>query len=167
MEMVISPELSKSTPAQTDAPKVLQHPHFVGLAHLRSLLTHEDVVGSASRTDAILDMISVFLTGGSCRNAVQTFCRVRRECQEVCYLSLFRLRRWMESHVMVRVNHGDWQSLDLSFQDYRKVVQNYRRQFWEWQDSAGEESSVEVRFAWKSDSAATPLSHSVEAAAHP
>lgn len=128
------------------------HPHFLGLAHLRSLLNHEEVSSSAIRTDAVLDMISVLLQEGPSRKAVEAFCRVRGVCQPVCYLALFRLRRWLEQAVLVRVNHGAWRNLDLSFQNYRNLVQNYRRQVWEWSDDPSMPQQLEVRFAWKTPS---------------
>lgn len=127
----------------------VEHPHFLGLAHLRSLLAHEEVATSTERTDAVLDMISVLLQGGSARQAVQAFCKVRAVCQPVCYMALFRLRRWLEQEVTVRVNHGSWDTLRLSFTDYRRLVQNLRREAWEWSDGDVPLQHLEVRFCWR------------------
>jgi hypothetical protein len=127
----------------------VRHPHFLGLAHLRSLLAHEEVAASSERTDAVLDMISVLLQGGAARQAVQAFCKVRETCQPVCYLALYRLRRWLESQAEIRVNHGGWQPLELNFKNYRRLVQNYRREAWEWSDGTVPAQEFEVRFSWK------------------
>lgn len=127
----------------------VNHPHFLGLAHLRSLLAYEEVAISTERTDAVLDMISALIQGGSARQAVQAFCKVRKVCQPACYMALFRLRRWLEQEVVVRVNHGTWNSLQLTFTDYRRFVQSLRREAWEWSDGDVPLQHLEVRFCWK------------------
>jgi|GEM_PF-2481302 len=124
-------------------------PHFLGLAHLRSLLSHDEVACSGERTDSVLDMISVLLQEGPARKTVQAFCHVREVCQPVCYLALFRLRRWLEQNIVIRVNHGHWHAMSLSFQNYRKLVQHYRREAWEWNEGETAMQDMEVRFAWK------------------
>lgn len=135
--------------ASTSGAVGVNHPHFLGLAHLRSLLNHEEVAASSVRTDAVLDMISALLQGGAARQVVQAFCKVRETCQPVCYLALFRLRRWLEDQAEIRVNHGGWQSLELTFTNYRRLVQNYRREAWEWSDGSIPVQDLEVRFSWK------------------
>ncbi|TLD72819.1 hypothetical protein FEM03_01740 [Phragmitibacter flavus] len=151
MQTAPSISASENTRATTAANATVgvNHPHFLGLAHLRSLLTHEEVAASSVRTDAVLDMISVLLQGGPARQAVQAFCTVRETCQPVCYLALFRLRRWLEDQAEIRVNHGGWQSLELTFTNYRRLVQNYRREAWEWSDGSVPVQDLEVRFSWK------------------
>ena len=151
MQVAPCPTTSSQVSAPSQVTLGVRHPHFLGLAHLRSLLTHEEVATSAERTDAVLDMISVLLQNGPARQAIQAFCKVREVCQPVCYLALFRLRRWLEQAAEVRVDHGRWQSLELSFVNYRRMVQNYRRNAWEWSDADANVpvQNLEVRFSWK------------------
>lgn len=155
MQFAVSTPTSRTHTLPAIGSHEVNHPHFLGLAHLRSLLTHEEVAASAERTDAVLDMISVLLQDGSARHAVQAFCKVRETCQPVCYMALFRLRRWLEQEVTVRVNHGGWRSLELSFANYQRLVQNLRREAWEWSDSEVPAQHLEVRFSWKHESLAT------------
>ncbi len=125
-------------------------PHFVGLAALRSLLTHEDIAASPERMDAVLDMISALLKDDSCRRVVQSFCRVRQACEPVCYLQLFRLRRWLEKEIVVRANGHEWLDLNLAFSDYRRIVQHYQRHAWEWDEecTASRWQDIPILFDW-------------------
>ena len=125
-----------------------QHPHFVGLAQLRSLLAHEDVASDSAKSDAVLDMIAVLLRQGSARSVVEAFCRMRKVCGSICYMAQFRLRNWLEKQVMVRTGEAGWQPLALGFGDFRRIVQAYRHKEWEWQETAGSWSEIEVIFAW-------------------
>lgn len=121
------------------------HPFFVGLAHLRSLLAHEEVAESAERTDAVLDMISVLLHQRPAAQALRAFCAVRQSCEPACYLALYRLRRWLESQIAVRVGTGNWRPLDLRFRSHALVVKHYQREAWEWQEA---DAAPQVAFAW-------------------
>jgi hypothetical protein len=125
-----------------------QHPHFVGLAQLRSLLAHEDVASDSAKSDAVLDMIAVLLRQGTARSAVEAFCRLKKVCGSVCYMAQFRLRNWLEKQVMVRTGDAGWQPLQLGFAEFRRLVQAYRHKEWEWQEAAGSWQDIEVLFAW-------------------
>jgi hypothetical protein len=125
-----------------------QHPHFVGLAQLRSLLAHEDVASDSVKSDAVLDMIAVLLRQGSARSAVEAFCRMKKVCGSVCYMAQFRLRNWLEKQVMVCTGNAGWQPLELGFSDFRRLLQAFRRREWEWQETAGSWQDIEVVFAW-------------------
>jgi hypothetical protein len=137
------------TTAQTSAGIAsTQHPHFVGLAQLRSLLTHEDVATDPAKSDAVLDMIAVLLRQGTARSAVEAFCRIKKVCGSVCYMAQFRLRNWLEKQIMVRTGETGWHPLELGFGDFRRLLQACRRKEWEWQEAAGSWESIEVLFAW-------------------
>lgn len=125
-----------------------QHPHFVGLALLRSLLSHEDVATDSAKSDAVLDMITVLLRKGTAKGALETFYRMKKVCGPVCYLAQFRLRRWLEQQVMVRTGEAGWQQVVLGFGDYRRMVQACRRQEWENREDEGAWDQIEVVFAW-------------------
>jgi hypothetical protein len=125
-----------------------QHPHFVGLAQLRSLLAHEDVASDSAKSDAVLDMIAVLLRQGTARSAVEAFCRLKKVCGSVCYMAQFRLRNWLEKQVMVCTGDASWQPLQLGFADFRRLVQAYRHKEWEWQETAGSWQDIEVLFVW-------------------
>ncbi len=125
-----------------------QHPHFVGLAQLWSLLAHEDVASDPVKSDAVLDMIAVLLRQGTARSAVEAFCRMKKVCGSVCYMAQFRLRNWLEKQIMVRTGDAGWQPLELGFGDFRRLVQACRHREWEWQETAGSWESIEVVFAW-------------------
>ena len=124
------------------------HPHFVGLALLRSLLGHEEVSQNARRSDAVLDMITVLLRQGQAKSVLKAFCQVRVACGPVCYLAIFRLRRWMEQEMMVKVGGNGWEPLKLAFADSRRVIQSYQRQAWEWDASGSKMDDISVTFAW-------------------
>lgn len=142
--MTLAPSTSKSLRLASP-----DHPRFVGLALLRSLLTHEDVASQSIRSDAVLDLIGLLLRDAPARQVVKAFCKVRRHCGAVCYLAIFRFRRWLEQQIVAKTTASSWQTVDLSFQDFRRIEQHYRRQSWE--SDAINESSWEtcaVDFAW-------------------
>ena len=125
------------------------HPRFVGLALLRSLLTHEDVASQPNRSDAVLDLIALLLRDAPAKQVVKAFCRVRQQCGDVCYLAIFRLRRWLEQQMVVKTTDGPWLSLDLSFKDFRRIEQHFRRHAWEsGQDEASSWNTEVIDFAW-------------------
>lgn len=124
------------------------HPRFVGLAQLRSFLLHEDVAGCSARADAVLDLIGLLLRDAPASLVVKAFCRVRRLCSSVCYLAVFRLRRWMEQQIVVKTVDAGWQSLTLAFHDLKRIEQHYRRAAWEDTSIACDWNSLPVDFAW-------------------
>jgi len=124
------------------------HPHFVGLALLRSLLAHDEVSQDARRSDAVLDMIAILLRQGQAKSVVSAFCQVRQACGSVCYLAIFRLRKWLEQQIMVKAGDGEWESVQLTFGDSRRVIQSYQRSAWEWDDSGAKMEVIPVLFAW-------------------
>jgi hypothetical protein len=124
------------------------HPRFVGLALLRSLLLHEEVAADSRRTDTVLDLIALLLRDAPAASVVKSFCSVRRECEPVCYLAIFRLRRWLEEQIVVHCATGPWQPLSLAFQEYRRIEQDYRRQAWESALDSRDWNTVPVVFAW-------------------
>jgi hypothetical protein len=142
--MTLAPSTSKSLRLASP-----DHPRFVGLALLRSLLTHEDVASQSVRSDAVLDLIGLLLRDAPAQQVVKAFCKVRRHCGAVCYLAIFRFRRWLEQQIVAKTTTGTWHALDLSFQDFRRIEQHYRRQSWE-AGSGGESAweGVAVDFAW-------------------
>src|SRR5882757_1367932 len=89
------------------APKLAteNHPYFVGLAHLRSLLLHEDIVQDEDKMNAVLDVIGLLLRRAPAQPVVKAFCRMRRICGSVCYLALYRLRRWVEGQIVLKVGN--------------------------------------------------------------
>lgn len=125
------------------------HPYFVGLAHLRSLLMHEEIVHDEVKSDAVLDVIGLLLRQAPAGHVIKAFCRMRLVCGQACYLALYRLRRWMEGEVRVRVGQGAWQALELKFADFRKVQQDYARAEWETNVGAASLASVPVIFCWR------------------
>ena len=144
MDMTLAHSTSKSLRLASP-----DHPRFVGLALLRSLLTHEDVATQASRSDVVLDLIALLLRDAPAKQVVKAFCRVRRQCGAVCYLAIFRFRRWLEQQIVVKIAGGRWQPLDLSFQDFRRIEQHYRRHAWETRASEAVAWEAEVLdFAW-------------------
>jgi len=144
----VSQAMTLTTTQSSSGLASTQHPHFVGLAQLRSLLAHEDVASDSAKSDAVLDMIAVLLRQGNARNAVEAFCRLKKVCGSVCYMAQFRLRNWLEKQVMVRTGDAGWQPLELGFGDFRRLVQGYRHKEWEWQEAAGSWEDIEVIFAW-------------------
>lgn len=124
------------------------HPRFLGLAQLRSLLAHDEVVGNVLRSDAVLDLIGLLLRDAPALAVVRAFCRVRRLCGSVCYLAIFRLRRWLEEQIVVKSGRSSWQPVTLAFQDLGRIEQHYRRQAWELSPGAGDWRAVPVVFAW-------------------
>jgi len=143
------PHMTLSSPIKA-APGLAtaEHPYFVGLALLRSLLAHDEVAQDSRRSDAVLDMITILLRQGQAGAVVRAFSKVRQACGPVCYLAIFRLRRWLEQQVMVRAGEKDWEPVKLAFADYRRVVQGYQREAWEWDTTAAHVSEVPVNFAW-------------------
>ena len=135
---------------------VASHPQFVGMAHLRSLLSHDEVSNHPERTDAVLDVISLLLRESSAKKVVQAFCRARLLCEPVCYLALFRLRRWLEQQVTVKIDGEHAQALNLSFKSYRKMVQNYQREAWESSDESDAMENVYVSFQWNAEEKSIP-----------
>ena len=133
------------------APKLANenHPYFVGLAHLRSLLIHEDIAHDEDKTDAVLDLIGLLLRQAPAQPTVKAFCRMRRVCGSACYLALYRLRRWLEGQIMVQVGQGDWQSLELKFDRYLRNLQDLRRADWERNLDATSPEDVAVSFCWR------------------
>ena len=126
---------------------------FTCVAQLRSLLSHGEVTADQQRSDAALDMISSLREEASPLRVLRAFCQVRRTCEPVCYLILFRLRRWLESQIVVKVAGGGIQALDLSFQSIERVTQEYRRRQWEWSDGSEPLNSIQVAYRWKTPSA--------------
>lgn len=124
------------------------HPRFVGLALLRSLLLHEEVAGHSSRSDAVLDLIGLLLRDARAATVIRAFCRVRRACGSVCYLANFRLRRWLEQQMVVKAGSASWQPLSLAFGDLRRIEQHYRRLAWEAEPDSCDWDSIPVSFAW-------------------
>jgi len=125
------------------------HPHFVGLALLRSLLIHDEMVMHQSRADAVLDLVGLLLRQAPASRVVQSFCEVRELCGPVCYMAIFRLRRWFEGQIMVKIGQDDWQTLDLSFRNYQRLLRSHRRQCWEWQMDVQSIDQIPVSFAWR------------------
>jgi hypothetical protein len=124
------------------------HPRFVGLAILRSLLAHEEVASQPQRSDAVLDLIALLLRDAPASAVVRAFCRVRRHCAPVCYLAIFRFRRWLEQQIVVKAAAGSWQPLSLAFPDFRRIEQHYRRDAWEAESDPQNWRAVCVDFAW-------------------
>lgn len=125
------------------------HPRFVGLALLRSLLLHEDVASSPTRSDAVLDLIGLLLRDAPARQVVKAFCLLRQQCGSVCYLAIFRLRRWLEKEVVVKAGaDAVWQPLELAFQTFPRMNQHYRRQVWERNLVTDSWEQIPVDFAW-------------------
>jgi len=124
------------------------HPRFVGLALLRSLLVHEEVATDSRRTDTVLDLIALLLRDAPAASVVKAFCSVRRQCEPVCYLAIFRLRRWLEQQIVVHCATGPWRPLSLAFQEYRQIEQDYRRHAWESAFDCRDWNRVPVVFAW-------------------
>ena len=137
-----------SAPAAPQSAELEQR-HYTCLAQLRSLLTHQEVASNAVRSDAALDMISCLRDEASPTQVLQAFCRLRQTCEPVCYLILFRLRRWLESEMCVTIGEGAPQPLDLSFRTMNRIVQHYRRQQWEWSQSNHTWRSMRPEFHWK------------------
>jgi hypothetical protein len=129
------------------------HPRFVGLALLRSLLAHEDVASQPRRSDVVLDLIALLLRDAPASSVVRAFCQVRRQCGPVCYLAIFRLRRWLEQQIVVKTGPGSWQTLTLAFLDFRRIEQHYRRSAWEAEPIAENWDTYPVNFAWNCTSA--------------
>ena len=150
-----SPIPDMSPTLSLPAPKLAteNHPYFVGLAHLRSLLLHEEIIGDEAKTDAVLDVIGLLLRQAPAGHVVKAFCRMRRVCGRACYLALYRLRRWMEGEIMVRVGTRAWQPLELKFVPFRKVTQDYSRAEWEANLEAESPTEVPVIFCWRGNAA--------------
>jgi hypothetical protein len=124
------------------------HPRFVGLAILRSLLAHEEVSSQPRRSDVVLDLIALLLRDAPASSVVRAFCQVRRHCGPVCYLAIFRLRRWLEQQIVAKSANGSWQPLTLAFPDFRRIEQHYRRDAWESESEPQAWGTVSVDFAW-------------------
>lgn len=139
---LVSPPIKSPRLANPD------HPRFVGLALLRSLLLHEEVATNATRSDAVLDLIGLLLRDAPAASVVKAFCRVRRICGPVCYLAIFRLRRWLEQQVVVKAGRSVWEGLSLAFGDIRRIEQHYRRQAWEAQRMSCDWDNIPLSFAW-------------------
>ncbi len=141
--------MTLSNPKLSPALANTQHPHFVGLALLRSLLGHEEVASDAAKSDAVLDMIAVLLRQGTAKAALETFYQMKRVCGPVCYLAQFRLRRWLEQQVRVCTGEGGWLPVELGFADFRRLVQDCRRKEWEsHEDASVAWEYIETVFAW-------------------
>lgn len=125
-----------------------QHPHFVGLALLRSLLSHEDVASDSAKSDAVLDLIGLLMRQGTAKNVLEAFYRMKKVCGHVCYLSQFRLRRWLEQQIRVHTGDAGWQQVELGFPDFRRLIQTCRHREWEWREDATDWEQIEVLFAW-------------------
>jgi len=147
------PDMSPALSLQTTKLATENHPYFVGLAHLRSLLLHEEILGDEVKTDAVLDVIGLLLRQAPAGHVVKAFCRMRRVCGRACYLALYRLRRWMEGEIMVRVGYRAWQPLELKFVHFRKVIQDYSRAEWEANLESDSPSEVPVIFCWRGNGA--------------
>lgn len=124
------------------------HPRFVGLALLRSLLAHHEVATHPKRSDAVLDLIGLLLRDAPASVVVRSFCLVRRHCAPVCYLAIFRFRRWMEQQIVVKAGAATWQPLSLAFEDPRRIEQHYRREAWESERGSASWETTPVHLAW-------------------
>ena len=124
------------------------HPRFVGLALLRSLLLHEEVATDATRSDAVLDLIGLLLRDAPAASVIRAFCKARRASDSICYLANFRLRRWLEQQMVVKAGRSGWQPLSLAFGDLRRIEQHYRRQAWEAERMSCDWNTIPVSFAW-------------------
>ena len=133
------------------APKLAteNHPYFVGLAQLRSLLLHEDIARDEDKTDSVLDVIGLLLRQAPAQPVVRAFCRMRRICGSTCYLALYRLRRWLEGQIMLKVGDHAWQPLELKFTDFRRMMQDCVRAEWESNLEAASPAEVAVTFCWR------------------
>jgi hypothetical protein len=89
---------------------------------------------------------------------------VRRACGSVCYLAIFRLRRWIEQQMLVMVGSAGWQPLSLAFGDSRRIEQHYRRLAWETAPDSGDWETIPVSFAWNCLSAGDADSRRLHAA---
>lgn len=125
------------------------HPYFVGLALLRSLLTHEDIVRDEAKTNAVLDVIGLLLRQAPALPVVKAFCRMRRICGSVCYLALYRLRRWVEGQIVLKIGSHGWQPLELKFVDFRRMLQDYGRAEWESNLETTSPQDLAVTFCWR------------------
>jgi len=135
-------------PTSASSPSLLEQRHYACLAQLMSLLSHQEVASHPVRSDAALDMISCLRDDASPAKVLQAFCRLRQTCEPVCYLILFRLRRWLENEMCVTIG-GAQLPLDLSFRTMSRVLQNYRRQQWEWSETNHSWRSLRPEFHWK------------------
>jgi hypothetical protein len=93
-------------------------------------------------------MIGLLLRDAPAASVIRAFCRVRRRCSPVCYLAIFRLRRWLEQQVVVKTGNSGWHPLTLAFRDRERIEQHYRRSAWESSRAAGDWDTVTVDFAW-------------------
>jgi hypothetical protein len=124
------------------------HPRFVGLALLRSLLAHEEVCAHSRRSDAVLDLIALLLRDAPAASVVRAFCHLRQHCGPVCYLAIFRFRRWLEAQIVVGTAKSPWQPVSLAFHEHRLIEQHYRRLVWEAAPDICDWDSLPVHFAW-------------------
>jgi hypothetical protein len=140
------------------APATANHPYFVGLALLRSLMTHEEVLNFPHRTDAALDMIALLQRQAPAQQVVQAFGNLRQALGPMCYMPVFRLRRWLEQQVRVQTLDGEWEPLQLTFTDFRRLVRRLQHRVWESRDDTLGVSEIPVHFAWSglSDLSAVP-----------
>ncbi len=128
----------------------------VGIAQLRSLLRQPAVANVPERADAVLDLISVIqrATSADAADVVAHFCSLRAVAEDAFYLQFYRLRRWLESQVSVRLPDGEEVPLTLDFREFPRVVQHYRRFAWEHDPRHRAFDEVDVVFAWREDGAA-------------
>jgi len=147
----LPPSILMQTTLSPSAPKLANenHPYFVGLAHLRSLLVHEDIAHDEDKTNAVLDLIGLLLRQAPAQASVKAFCRMRQVCGSVCYLALYRLRRWLEAQIMVQVGGRDWQPLELKFDSFRRNRQDLCRADWESNLETTSPQDVSVTFCWR------------------
>ena len=125
---------------------------LVGIAQLRSLLRQPAIAGVTERADAVLDVISLLQRPTADAGDVTAhFCTLRAVAEDAFYLQFYRLRRWLEALVTVRLPDGERLPLTLDFREFPRVVQHYRRLAWEHDPRHRAFDEVEVVFEWRDD----------------
>ena len=122
---------------------------LVGIAQLRSLLLQPDIAAMPAHADAVLDVISLLQRGAPAVDVVRHVCLLRELVESICYLPVYRLRRWLETVVIVELPDGETVPLSLDFRNFSRVVQHYRRVAWEHDPEHRTFDGISVIFRWR------------------
>lgn len=118
-------------------------------AQVQAVLLHPEVLDHAGRSDAGCDLLLALLEPEEAEGVLRAFSALRQACGEACYLPLFRLRRWLETAVEMRVGDGEWRSCSLIDPDFGRTLRRARNFCWEMDLSQASPSAIPVEFRWQ------------------
>lgn len=118
-------------------------------AQVQAMLLHPEILASEARTDAACDLLLALAVASEPESVLRAAGALRQACGAACYLPLYRLRRWLEAVVEVRVGDADWAALDLLDPDLDRCVRRWQARRWEMDLSFATPAEIEVEFRWR------------------